>query len=59
MIITSNKNIKDWGGIFNDEIATSIIDVLLYHLHLFIINGTSYRIKDKVIEDKVIENKEE
>ncbi|OQX50976.1 MAG: AAA family ATPase, partial [Candidatus Cloacimonas sp. 4484_209] len=51
---------KDWGGIFNDDvIAAAIIDRLLHHSHLFVINGPSYRIKDKVISNKVVENKEE
>ena len=60
VIITSNKNFKDWGGIFNDDvIAAAIIDRLLHHSHLFVINGPSYRIKDKVISNKVVENKEE
>jgi len=60
VIIISNKNFKDWGGIFNDEvIAAAIIDRLLYHSYLFIIYGKSYRTKDNVIEDKLIENKKE
>ena len=60
IVITSNRNFKDWGSIFNDEvIAAAIIDRLLHHSHLFIINGPSYRIKDKVVEEKLIEKEEE
>ena len=59
IIITTNKNFKDWGSIFNDEvIAAAIIDRLLHHCHLFVINGPSYRIKDKTVEKKLIENEE-
>ncbi len=59
IIITSNKNFQDWGSIFNDEvIAAVIIDRLLHHCHLFIINGLSYRIKDKVREGNLVEKEE-
>jgi len=48
------------GSIFNDEvIAATIIDRLLHHCHLSTINGPSYRIKDKVVEEKLIEKGEE
>ena len=60
IVITSNKNFKDWGSIFNDEvIAAAIIDRLLHHCHLFVINGPSYRIKDKVIDKNLVEKEED
>ena len=35
IVITSNRNFKDWGSIFNDEvIAAAIIDRLLHHANL-------------------------
>ena len=60
IVITSNKNFKDWGEIFNDEvIAAGIMDRLLHHSHLFVINGPSYRIKDKVIRENLVEKEED
>ncbi len=60
IVITSNKNFQDWGSIFNDEvIAAAIIDRLLHHCHLFVINGPSYRIKDKVREGNLVEKEED
>ncbi|RKY01741.1 MAG: hypothetical protein DRP54_03175 [Spirochaetes bacterium] len=54
IVITSNRNFKYWGSIFNDEvIAAAIIDILFHHSHLFVINGPSYRIKDKVVKEKL------
>ena len=52
-IITSNKEFQEWGTIFNDDvIATAILDRLLHHSHPFLINGTSYRMKDLLQKTK-------
>jgi hypothetical protein len=38
-----------WGKIFEDTIvASAIIDRIIHHAHIFYINGSSYRIKDKL-----------
>ncbi len=49
LIITSNYNFDDWGKVFEDLVsASAIIDRLVHHANLFIINGSSYRLKDKL-----------
>jgi len=53
IIITTNQPFGKWGTIFQDEtIAAAILDRLLYHAHIFKIQGQSYRIKNKVLENK-------
>ena len=48
IVITSNKNFKYWGEIFDDDvIAAAIIDRLVHHSHIFISKGKSYRLKNK------------
>jgi len=48
VIITSNRSVKDWVGIFaNDQMATTaILDRLFHRAHIFNIDGNSYRLKD-------------
>jgi DNA replication protein DnaC len=48
VIITSNRSVKDWVGIFaNDQMATTaILDRLFHRSHIFNIDGNSYRLKD-------------
>jgi DNA replication protein DnaC len=49
IILTSNYNFDDWGRIFEDTVvATAIIDRLVHHAKIFYINGSSYRLKDKL-----------
>lgn len=49
IIVTSNKPLKQWGDIFNDDvIAAAIVDRLVHHSHIFRIEGTSYRAKEKL-----------
>jgi len=49
IILTSNYNFDEWGVIFSDQVvAAAIIDRLVHHAKLFYINGTSYRLKDKL-----------
>ena len=49
LLITSNKLFNEWGDYFgNQTIATAILDRLLHHAEAVIINGDSYRLKDKI-----------
>lgn len=49
IILTSNYNFEDWGQIFSDQVvAAAIIDRLVHYAKIFYINGTSYRLKDKL-----------
>lgn len=48
-ILTSNYVFDEWGRIFDDQVvASAIIDRLVHHAHIFPINGSSWRIKDKL-----------
>lgn len=56
IILTSNKPLKQWGEIFNDDvIAAAIVDRLIHHSHIFRINGKSFRAKEK-LEQKELNN---
>lgn len=49
IVLTSNYNFDEWGRIFEDSVvASAIIDRLVHHAKIFYINGSSYRIKDKL-----------
>jgi DNA replication protein DnaC len=49
IILTSNYGFEDWGPIFTDQvIAAAIIDRLVHHSHIFVINGNSFRMKQKL-----------
>lgn len=46
-IITTNQPFSKWSEIFGDVVlANAILDRLLHHSHVFVINGKSYRTKD-------------
>jgi DNA replication protein DnaC len=48
IMITSNKLFNEWGNLFNDQtIATAILDRLLHHCEPIVLNGDSYRLKNK------------
>lgn len=48
MLITSNRNVGEWGTVFADPIvATAILDRLLHHSHVVTIRGESYRLRAK------------
>ena len=52
MILTSNYGSEDWGPIFTDQvIAAAIIDRLVHHSHIFVINGNSFRMKQKLLSE--------
>ena len=48
MLITSNRNVGEWGTVFADPVvATAILDRLLHHSHVLTIRGDSYRLRAK------------
>ncbi len=57
-IFTSKRSVRDWGQIFaQDEMAvTAILDRLFHKVHIFNIDGKSYRLKDF---NHVVEKKEQ
>ncbi len=50
IIITSNRTFKEWPVIFDNDstITSAVLDRLLHHSHVSVIEGPSYRMKDKV-----------
>jgi len=47
-IITSNKQFDEWGSIlFDPVLATAILDRFVHHCNFIIIEGDSYRMKDR------------
>ena len=57
IIITTNRTFKEWPLIFdNDNALTSaILDRLLHHGQLSVIDGKSYRMKDRIHPDNTLE----
>jgi DNA replication protein DnaC len=48
MLITSNQMVTQWGHVFGDEmIAAAVLDRLLHHTHALIIQGDSFRLRQK------------
>ena len=48
MLITTNQLIGQWGAVFGDDIlAAAILDRLLHHSHTLLIQGESYRLRQK------------
>lgn len=49
IILTTNKPFKQWASIFNNDstIASAVLDRLLHHGETSVIEGASYRMKDK------------
>ena len=52
MIITTNRAFKDWPEIFNNDatLTSAILDRLLHHAETIVIEGSSYRMKDRLEE---------
>lgn len=50
LVITSNKAFKDWPEIFNNDatLTSAILDRLLHHAETVLIEGKSYRMKEKI-----------
>ena len=48
MLVTSNRPVAEWGGVFGDAVvATAILDRLLHHGHVITNRGDSYRLRTK------------
>lgn len=48
VIMTSNRDVTEWGEVFGDAVvATAILDRLLHHSHVLTIRGESYRLHEK------------
>ena len=53
VILTSNKTFGEMGAVFGDEVlASAILDRLLHHAEVISINGPSYRLKDRMLEQR-------
>ncbi len=50
IVLTTNKAFKQWPSIFNGDstITAAVLDRLLHHAQTVVIEGTSYRMKDRV-----------
>jgi len=50
MVITSNRAFKDWPEIFNNDstLTSAILDRVLHHAETVVIEGKSYRMRDKI-----------
>ena len=53
IIVTTNKAYKHWPAIFNNDagIASAILDRLLHRAQTVVIDGKSYRMKDRIPEE--------
>jgi DNA replication protein DnaC len=48
MLVTSNRGVGEWGGVFGDPVvAAAILDRLLHHSTVVGIRGDSYRLREK------------
>ena len=48
IIVTSNKKFDEWAKIFYDPVlATAILDRLIHHCNFIVIDGESYRMKQR------------
>lgn len=50
MIVTTNRAFKDWPEIFNNDstLASAVLDRLLHHAEIVVIEGKSYRMKERI-----------
>jgi DNA replication protein DnaC len=50
IVLTSNKAFKQWPSIFNNDstVTSAILDRLLHHSQTILIEGSSYRMKDRI-----------
>ena len=51
-IVTTNQPYKNWPKIFNNDstLTSAVLDRLLHHAETVIVEGRSYRMKDKIEE---------
>lgn len=48
ILLTTNQSVGQWGTVFGDDVlAAAILDRLLHHSHTLLIQGESYRLKQK------------
>lgn len=49
IVLTTNKPFKQWAAIFNNDatLASAVLDRLLHHAETVIIEGSSYRMKER------------
>lgn len=48
MLVTTNQVVTQWGAVFGDEVlAAAILDRMLHHSHTLVVQGESYRLKQK------------
>jgi DNA replication protein DnaC len=48
LLVTTNQLVTQWGTVFGDEVlAAAILDRLLHHSHTLLIQGESFRLKQK------------
>jgi DNA replication protein DnaC len=49
IVLTTNRSFKEWGTLFDvdNTLATALIDRLMHHGEAIVIQGDSYRMKDK------------
>jgi DNA replication protein DnaC len=50
IVLTTNKAFKHWPSIFNNDstITSAVLDRLLHHGHTVVIEGSSFRMKDRI-----------
>jgi DNA replication protein DnaC len=50
IVLTTNKAFKQWPSIFNGDstITSAVLDRLLHHCHNVVIEGSSFRMKDRL-----------
>ena len=48
LLVTTNQMVGQWGSVFCDDVlAAAILDRLLHHSHTLVVQGDSYRLKQK------------
>lgn len=57
MVITTNRPYKHWSKIFNNDstLTSAVLDRVIHHAETVIIEGNSYRMKDRVDDPKMEE----
>jgi len=52
IVITTNRTFKEWGTLFDEDntLATALIDRLMHHGEGIVIQGDSFRMKDKAAD---------
>ena len=49
IVLTTNRTFKEWGTLFDEDntLATALIDRLMHHGEAIVIQGDSFRMRDK------------